>query len=107
MKPNHDITMNQTGSPVISRRQKTAGPLHHLWNNHGTWWFHCTFHLPDGLIKKNKSLGQCKLRSRNDFPLNLGAFVGEYLAQIILGLKTDQKTGRDSEVALETQGGIS
>lgn len=20
---------------------------HHLWNNHGTWWFHVTVHLPD------------------------------------------------------------
>ncbi len=31
----------------ISRRQKTDGPNHHLWNNHGTWWLHCTIHLPD------------------------------------------------------------
>jgi hypothetical protein len=39
--------MNQTRSPVISRRQKTARPNHHLWNNHGIWWLHCTIHLPD------------------------------------------------------------
>lgn len=31
----------------ISRRQKYRGPDHHLWNNHGTWWLHCTIHLPD------------------------------------------------------------
>lgn len=32
---------------AISRRQKRVGPNHHLWNNHGTWWLHCTLHLPD------------------------------------------------------------
>lgn len=32
---------------AISRRQKRVGPNHHLWNNHGTWWFHGTLHLPD------------------------------------------------------------
>lgn len=31
----------------ISTRQKVQGPDHHLWNNHGTWWLHCTVHLPD------------------------------------------------------------
>jgi hypothetical protein len=31
----------------ISRRQKADGPNHHLWNNHGTWWLHCTIQLPD------------------------------------------------------------
>jgi hypothetical protein len=35
-------------NPVsISRRQKPDGDNHHLWNNHGTWWLHCTIHLPD------------------------------------------------------------
>jgi len=33
---------------AISRRQKTPGPNHHLWNNHGIWWLHCTVHRPDG-----------------------------------------------------------
>ena len=32
---------------AISRRQKTAGDNHHLWNNHGTWWLHYTVHRPD------------------------------------------------------------
>lgn len=39
--------MNQPTSPKLSCRQKAAGPNHHLWNNHGTWWFHGTLHLPD------------------------------------------------------------
>lgn len=47
VNPNHDIIMNTIAAPVISRRQKLAGPNHHLWNNHGTWWFHGTLHLPD------------------------------------------------------------
>jgi hypothetical protein len=25
---------------------------HHLWNNHGTWWFHGTLHLPDGTAER-------------------------------------------------------
>ena len=37
-----------TAAPTISRRQKTAGPNHHLRNNHGTWWFHSTEHRTDG-----------------------------------------------------------
>ena len=37
---------------TISRRQKTAGPDHHLWNNHGSWWFHGTFHLPNGTAER-------------------------------------------------------
>ncbi|MCB2156973.1 hypothetical protein KQI84_19010 [bacterium] len=26
---------------------RRANPNHHLWNNNGTWWFHCTVHLPN------------------------------------------------------------
>jgi hypothetical protein len=37
---------------AISRRQKASGPDHHLWNNHGTWWLHCTIHLPDFTKKR-------------------------------------------------------
>ena len=44
--------MNQIAAPVISRRQKTAGANHHLWNNNGTWWLHCTIHLPDGTAER-------------------------------------------------------
>lgn len=38
----------QSTTPTLSRRQKTAGHDHHLWNNHGTWWFHATEHRTDG-----------------------------------------------------------
>jgi hypothetical protein len=34
-------------TPIVSRRQKTTHPNHHLWNNNGTWWLHCTIHLQD------------------------------------------------------------
>ena len=27
-------------------------PLHHLWNNNGTWWCHYTVHLPDYTKKR-------------------------------------------------------
>jgi hypothetical protein len=36
--------MNAKPTPVL---RETANPLHHLWNNHGTWWCHYTEHLPD------------------------------------------------------------
>ncbi len=78
--PNHDINMNAT-QPVISRRQKTAEPNHHLWNNHGTWWFHGTLHLPDYTARRIRcNLGTsdvnhaCRLRDdilacRRDLPV--------------------------------------
>ena len=44
---NHDISKT-IATPILSRRQKTTGANHHLWNNHGTWWFHGTEHRPDG-----------------------------------------------------------
>ena len=31
----------------ISHRQKTTGPNHHLWLNHGVWWVHYTIHQTD------------------------------------------------------------
>jgi hypothetical protein len=40
--------MTNSMSTTLSSRQKTDGPNHHLWNNHGTWWFHGTFHKPEG-----------------------------------------------------------
>ncbi len=42
--------MNPT--PKISTRQKAEGPNHHLWNNHGIWWFHGTVLLPDGTAER-------------------------------------------------------
>ena len=41
-----------TTIPILSRRQKTDGPNHHLWNNHGTWWFHGTIHKHDGTAER-------------------------------------------------------
>jgi hypothetical protein len=41
-----------TTPPTISRRQRTLGANHHLWNNNGTWWFHGTLHIPDGTAER-------------------------------------------------------
>lgn len=54
-------TTTKTASPAFSRRQKTDGPNHHLWNNHGTWWFHGTFHKPEG----TKERVRVNLRTRD------------------------------------------
>jgi hypothetical protein len=43
--------MSQT-THVISRRQRADGPNHHLWSNHGTWWFHGTVHLADATAQR-------------------------------------------------------
>ena len=53
--------MTKSMSPTFSRRQKTYGPNHHLWNNHGTWWFHGTFHKPEG----TKERVRVNLRTRD------------------------------------------
>jgi len=37
---------------TVSTRQRCAGPNHHLWNNNGTWWLHCTLHLPDHTARR-------------------------------------------------------
>jgi len=29
---------------ILSIRVDQNNPLHHLWNNNGTWWLHCTVH---------------------------------------------------------------
>jgi len=42
-------------APTLSRRQKTDGPNHHLWNNHGTWWVHCTVHHREGTAERFRS----------------------------------------------------
>ena len=42
-----------TNAATLSRRQKTPGQNHHLWNNNGHyWWFHGTLHLPDGTARR-------------------------------------------------------
>ena len=42
----HDTAARQA-DPKLSIRVSEANRLHHLWNNHGTWWVHFTEHLPD------------------------------------------------------------
>ncbi len=37
-------------APRLSIRVEAANPLHHLWNNNGTWWIHYTIH-PDTRTK--------------------------------------------------------
>lgn len=33
-------------------RVDDTNPLHHLWNNNGTWWCHFTVHHPDGTAER-------------------------------------------------------
>lgn len=72
--------MTTTTAPTLSRRQKTTGANHHLWNNNGTWWFHGTVHLPDGTAERiRRSLrtrDEAKARQRRDAILvgNLAAY---------------------------------
>ncbi|MGA0133677.1 MAG: hypothetical protein ACO3ND_04905 [Opitutales bacterium] len=41
-----------------SLRIDVGNPLHHLWNNNGTWWVHYTEHLPDFTKRRvRRSLG--------------------------------------------------
>ena len=37
-------------APRLSIRVQGKNPLHHLWNNNGTWWIHYTIH-PDAFTK--------------------------------------------------------
>ena len=61
--------------------------------------------MPDNESKPNPS-GLREFRSRTNFLPDLGAFVGDCSAQVILSLKADQKAGGDAKVALETQRGV-
>ena len=47
-----EIPSIQTPSARLSLRVKEANPLHHLWNNNGTWWIHYTLHLSDYTAKR-------------------------------------------------------
>ena len=65
-----NTTDTAPASPRLSIRVQGENPLHHLWNNNGTWWLY--FHLKDaeGAAKrvrkslKTKDLQQA--RSRRD-----------------------------------------
>lgn len=63
-----------------------ANPNHHLWNNNGTWWFHCTVHRPDytkerirrsletsdlTVAKQRRDLHLRELASRTDVRLSI------------------------------------
>lgn len=39
-------------SANLSLRNTDKNPLHHLWNNNGTWWCHYTLHLHDFTKKR-------------------------------------------------------
>ena len=68
-------------------------PNHHLWNNNGTWWFHCTIHRPDYTKERvRRSLGTSDVktaRSRRD----------EHLAQLSTrgDLRLSIRSGRPGE----------
>lgn len=44
---NTQDTAVRPAAPKLSIRVSEANPLHHLWNNNGTWWLHYTEHLAD------------------------------------------------------------
>ena len=54
----------------LAVRIPADNPDHHLWNNNGTWWLHCTIHLPDFTSHRiRRSLGTrdvSKARTRRD-----------------------------------------
>ena len=54
----------------LAVRVDADNPDHHLWNNNGTWWLHCTVHLPDFTSQRiRRSLGTrdvIKARIRRD-----------------------------------------
>jgi hypothetical protein len=47
MCPDYQPITMTANPPYLTRRQRPSGENHHLWSNHGTWWFHGTVHLPD------------------------------------------------------------
>lgn len=36
----------------LSIRIDPRNPDHHLWNNNGTWWLHCTVHEPGNRVRR-------------------------------------------------------
>jgi hypothetical protein len=45
-----NTTESTPTAPRLSIRVQGENPLHHLWNNNGTWWIHYTIH-PDAYTK--------------------------------------------------------
>jgi len=58
-----------TGTRLSIRHDPSNGD-HHLFNNHGTWWLHCTLHLPDStkhrLRKSLRTPDRHQARQRRD-----------------------------------------
>lgn len=79
-------------APTLSRRQKTDGPNHHLWNNHGTWWVHCTVHLPNGTASRfRRNLGTRDIaEARRKRDLIFRILNGEFPTSPRLGRTTNQ-----------------
>jgi hypothetical protein len=62
----------------LAIRHTRGNPNYHLWNNNGTWFVHCTVHLPDfrkthlrrSLGTRSIRLARCRrdeiLRGQND-----------------------------------------
>ena len=46
---------------TLAVRVDNENPLHHLWNNHGTWWCHFTLHGSDGTAERKRF----SLKTRN------------------------------------------
>jgi len=44
--------MNTNEDIQAVARCRAGNANHHLWNNHGTWWCHITFHLPDSTKRR-------------------------------------------------------
>ena len=72
----------------LSIRTPADNQNHHLWNNHGTFWLHCTLHLSDHTkTRLRESLGTSDLataRERRDAALahlQLHAQTAMYSAQ--------------------------
>jgi hypothetical protein len=50
--------MTTSNTTKLAVRIDNANPLHHLWDNNGTWWVHFTIHGPDHTARRiRRSLG--------------------------------------------------
>jgi hypothetical protein len=61
----------KTNPIQLSVRFDDGNPLHHLWNNNGTWWCHLTVHRADHTsqrvrvsLKTNDAAVACQKRDR-------------------------------------------
>lgn len=65
----------QERRPHLSVRVNQENPNHHLWNNHGTWWFHATVHAhghrKERLRLSLKTKDQGEARRKRDRVLQL------------------------------------